>query len=78
MTRRFDVISDGSPEGDRAAESAQKILDHSISDETYRQMIREAARLASQGLVTGVDPSPVDVELALERIARTRLTDLPE
>lgn len=57
---RYKAISGGTPEGDRTAALAQKILD-AIPEEEHRAVMRAAARWAAYPLIYGV-PNPVPLE----------------
>lgn len=73
--RRFEVSSDGTPEEDRAAELAQRLLD-ALPDDVYRRMVKEAARFAVGPLVRGEAVDEAELRLALEAEVRRILDDV--
>jgi hypothetical protein len=63
--RRYEATSDGTPEGDKAAELANRLLD-SIPEEKWRRSERATAEWAAFPMIYGV-PHPESLETVIRR-----------
>lgn len=69
------AISDGTPDGDRAADLAQKVLD-AIPEEEHQIVMRASARWAAYPLIYGV-PNPESLEDVVRDALRAYLDIRP-